>query len=252
MPTRPNHRRRWILALCAAATPALAGCTPHDAEVMRSNDQREIDAAVHWLSTYGAHPTISTIGDAREPIFIVRVDASEEIGSRALLHQLELPRAEEPEGESIGMLPTPADDRLKLIRSRQAELSAAMEMDSRVIAARVHLVLPPGKEVGRSTEQVVPQASVMIKYVGDADPNELASMARTLVAHGVDGISSVEQVGVTTTRVDPARIELEAERGDNTAALRTQRNTLGFTSGVLLLAFVGALTAYLRGFGQRA
>jgi type III secretory pathway lipoprotein EscJ len=232
----------------------LSGCTEKTVEVLRSKDQRDANAAVHWLERYGGHPSVEKAGDAREPIYVVTVPPGEHNGARALLHQLALPAPLNVTNDTGGLLPGPDDSLQKAIRLRQRELESAIEMDPQVVSAIVNLVLPPVRSGTRRNETIVPQASVMVAYIGENTPSALEATVRTIVAHGVEGIANPETVSVSLVRVEPIPIadgSTASTDFDELQKLRLQRTTFGAASLVLLLGFAALLVSYLRGLGLR-
>lgn len=258
---RPTARNRFpastsaAIALCACLS-ALQGCDEESVEVLRTPDQSELNAAIHYIGRAGGHPTALTTGSGGKPVYVVRVPPSEQHDARALLHQLSLPRPAEPETGATGISESMSESQLRPVRDRQRSLKTMIEALPGVVRAEVTVVLRP-RQVAGARSDVEPQASVVVTHVHEAaeSSEELRRTVEGLVRNGVEGIdrNSADAVRVVVRRVH--LVSIQAQRAvvveeATLARLGLQRNALGASSAVLLAGFLGLLGIYARGVGM--
>jgi type III secretion protein J len=86
-----------------------------------------------------------------------------------------------------GMISTPLEERVRYIHGLSAELEFTLQQFDRVVAARVHVVLPervaPGEPIQPSS------AAVFIKYVPPLDEDTVIPRIRNLVASSIPGLA---------------------------------------------------------------
>jgi type III secretion protein J len=86
-----------------------------------------------------------------------------------------------------GMISTPLEERVRYIHGLSAELEFTLQQFDRVVAARVHVVLPervaPGEPIQPSS------AAVFVKYVPPLDEDMIIPRIRNLVAASIPGLS---------------------------------------------------------------
>jgi type III secretion protein J len=127
----------------AAALVLLSACA--DEELLRGLDDEQAREVLAALAEAGldARAARGDGPDAPAAVSVPRPDAAQ---ARRLLSAQGLPRARPPGLEQVfgkaALVPTPVEERARLLLALQGELSRTLEALDGVISARVHLALP--------------------------------------------------------------------------------------------------------------
>jgi type III secretion protein J len=149
-----------------------------------------------------------------------------------------------------GMISTPLEERVRYIHGLSAELESTLLQFDRVVAARVHVVLPeriaPGEPIQPSS------AAVFVKYVAPLDEDTVVPRIRNMVASSIPGLggdegrrkvtvvltaSELSAPAVEWTTVGPFRVMADSAGSLGAALLALLAlGLLGLALGLLLLA----------------
>lgn len=207
-----------VMALVLAGA-MLPGCEQRETLVTVDSQREAIEILVELarVSVEGAKVQTQTVN--RKPVQAITLPTSEIGRGRTLLLQRDLPRRERGGLESFvasaGVIPTPADERAKLMHAISGELERTLEAIGGVSRARVHVVLPekdsfsPSAGVSASDGHVT--AAVLLVVApppGDSQPaaltvaeskKPLADAAKELVSHAVPGLDPSHVTVVTSS-----------------------------------------------------
>lgn len=144
-----------------------------------------------------------------------------------------------------GMISTPLEERVRYIHGLSAELEFTLQQFDRVIAARVHVVLPervaPGEPIQPSS------AAVFIKYRPPLDEDTIVPRIRNLVASSIPGLSGEEgrsKVSVVLTASEASAPDVE---WTTVGPFRVMADSAGVLSGTLIVLLLIGLAGL--GFG---
>ena len=178
-----------VTSLCACSEQIQQGLDERQAnEVQTVLLEQGIDA--RKMATSGKKPTWA--------IEVPRDQASDAI---RILNQEQLPRPKPPElAESNSLVPTPAEERNRLMARLSVEISQTLEAVDGVISARVHVVVPPAPRLGQPPGPS--KASVFLRVRKDhaARLSAMKSDLRSLVAGGVENLKP-EDVSLVVSEV---------------------------------------------------
>lgn len=140
-----------------------------------------------------------------------------------------------------GMISSPMEERVRYLHGLSAELESTMMQFDRVVAARVHVVLPeriaPGEPVQPSS------AAVFIKYRPPLDEDAVAPRVRRLVASSIPGLAGDEarsKVSVVMVPGEPPTPGIAWTMLGPFTVAQASSTGLGLTLGALLLVALGA------------
>jgi type III secretion protein J len=196
-PRRPPRRRRRPASprgelLLLLALLALAGCGRE--EVVHGLDEPAANEVLVALDE-GGIAAEKRREDGTEERWAVAVPAGAAAPAQRLLAERALPRARAAGfGEVFGkgsMVPTATEERALYLHALAGELARSVEAIDGVVAARVHLALPPHEPL-RTTPAPPARAAVLVKVRpgarGRVEP--LAPGIQSLVAGAVAGLDA--------------------------------------------------------------
>jgi type III secretion protein J len=235
-----------VRRIAVAALIALAGCGRD--EVVHGLDEGQANAVVVALDEAGIAAEKRRDDAGSEERWAVAVPAGVAAHARRVLSERGLPRPRAPGFAEVfgegSMVPTPTEERALYLHALAGELSRTVEAIDGVVAARVHLALPPHDPL-RPGPAAPPRAAVLVKASpgarGRIEP--LTPGVRALVAGAVEGL-------------DPATVSVVVTEAAAVAVARApapsrRRAILAGLAGVALvgagIAASGSLRARLAG-----
>ncbi len=209
-PSREPARRRRALRLAAPLTAlALAGCGRE--EVLHGLEESQANQVLVALEEGGVRATKQR-EEGGDGAWRVEVGPAESARAQQLIAEAELPRRRPPGfGEVFGkgsLVPTPVEERALYLHALSGELARSVEAIDGVLAARVHLALPPLESLRLEPSPPV-RAAVLVK----ARPGSrvriepLAPGIQALVAGAVTGLDPAAVTVVVTEAAPVARGE---------------------------------------------
>jgi type III secretion protein J len=189
------------------AAIALAACGRD--EVLHGLEESQANQALVALEEGGVSAAKQR-EEGSEGAWRVEVGRSESARARQLLAERDLPRQRPPGfGEVFGkgsVVPTPVEERALYLHALSGELARSVEAIDGVLAARVHLALPPSDSL-RLEPLPPPRAAVLVKarpgWRARLDP--LAPGIQSLVAGAVSGLAPAA-VSVIVTEAAPVAL----------------------------------------------
>lgn len=170
---------RWAIlgffVLLCLFTLVMGGCEPRSDRLVGVSSERdalEVLVALEDAGIGGA--TLDAQKDARQTTWVVRVPVQSLQASRKALVERNLPR-EHKTGlaelvDSGGIIPTPSDERARLMAAMAGDLERTLESITGVVQARVNVVLPIADPLGDARgPSGRASASVLVKY----DPSRM-------------------------------------------------------------------------------
>jgi type III secretion protein J len=148
--------------------------------------------------------------------------------------------------EALGegaLVPSRTSEHARLVTGMAGELERSLRDVEGVLAARVHLAVPPKDALGIGDTPEAPTASVLLRHRGATPPMTQSDIQR-LVAGAVPGLSA-EEVSVVTTPVPEALTRRErplAHFGPITVA-RTSLTSLRIAVAIVVTVLLGLLAA---------
>ncbi|MEZ5356665.1 MAG: hypothetical protein R2762_28850 [Bryobacteraceae bacterium] len=103
--------------------------------------------------------------------------------------------------ENSGLIPTPGEEKARLLTALSGELSKTLRSLSGVADARVHVVIPENSPLVDRAQWSPTTASVLIKHTGATPPVDEAGI-KNLVSRGVEGLQP-DHVAVLFQRITP-------------------------------------------------
>jgi len=176
----------------AAAALILGACA--DEEVLRGLDGEQAREALAALAASGVEGR-EVRGDGPDAPASIAVPRGEAARARRLLAAEGLPRARPPGLAQLfgaqGLVPTPVEERARLLLGLQGELARTLEAVDGVVAARVHLALPAPDPL-RPEPPRPARASVLLRCRPGARERleGLAEGIRQLVAGSAEGLAA--------------------------------------------------------------
>jgi type III secretion protein J len=183
----------------------LGGCSREP--ILHALDERQANQVLTALDESGLAGS-KRRDEATESGWMVEVPASEAVRARRILSERELPRPEMGGFASVfsrgSIVPTPGEERARLLQALAGELSRSVEAVDGVVEARVHLALPPEDPL-RAGPVPPPRGAVLVKVRPGARPRvePLSPGIRSLVAGAVAGLDPA-QVAVVLAEASPA------------------------------------------------
>jgi type III secretion protein J len=190
----------WLLV-------AVAGCGREP--ILHGLDERQANQVLTALDESGLSAAKQR-DEGTEAAWRVEVPGSEAARARRILSERELPR---PESGGFAqafarqsLVPTPAEERARLLQALAGELSRTVEAVDGVVEARVHLALAPDDPL-RAGLAPRPRGAVLVKVRPGARPRvePLAPGIRSLVAGAVAGLDPAD-VAVVLAEASPAPV----------------------------------------------
>ncbi len=184
---------RLLRGLALAALAGAAGCGRD--EILHGLEERQANQVLVALDDGGLAGE-KRLDEGTEGRWVVEVPRGEAARARRLLAERELPRPEAPGFAAVfakgSVVPTPAEDRARLLQALSGELSRSVEALDGVVEARVHVALPPDDPLrGTATPA---RGSVLVKVRAGARPavETQAGGIRALVAGAVPGLEAAQ------------------------------------------------------------
>lgn len=190
---------RWSACLLALA---LVGC---DTSLRDDLTEAQADDIVAMLQQEGMSASKKR---SENGTWSVAVDGGNDVGAEQLVHLYGLPRRHHPDVAEIfpgnGLLPSEMEEHARYQFALGQELSSTIEQIDGVLAARVHVAIPPRNP--RVAEPPKPTASVFVRYRSDQRVDMMKTQIRTLVAQALPGGSAAE-VSVLAVPVYPPPLQ---------------------------------------------
>ncbi len=193
--------RSWLAAAPVAAL--LAGCAvPVAADLDEGNANRVVVVLDEGGITATKEPDPDNEGRWR-----ITVQKNDSPGAVALLEDNNLPPPAAPGVlEALGdgsIVPSRASEHARLVAGTAGELERSFREVDGILAARVHLAVPPKDTLTLGSETKPPTASVLLRHRGPTLPLAELDVQR-LVAGAVSGLEP-QQVSVVATPVPGSR-----------------------------------------------
>lgn len=216
---------RWLLPISLLVV--ICGCDEEALVTLPS--EKEANRVLVALETRGIHTARKKEdkSDRRHIQWKIFVSEEQTARARQWLVRLDLPREEAPGFESLfqekSLIPSKAQERARLMVATAGELSRTFEAFDRVIAARVHLVLPE-ERFGGDCDCSKATAAVLIKYVPLEDRQKKQSSP--VQGHSDDGGELPEPAGDGDAPADA-----DSEHGGEVAGSADAHPQTGDASG---------------------
>jgi type III secretion protein J len=220
---------------CLALLCTVVGC---EAQVQHGLDEKEANEIQAALTGHGIESSKVPEG-GRKPSWAVAVPSRRASEAVQVLAEQGLPRVHseglrETYGKG-GLVPSASEERALYMGALSGELSQTLESYEGVLAARVHLVLPPAPRSGIPQEPA--KAAVFLKIRPDSKGQleKARDDIRALVAGSVDGLRAQDVTLVlsesTSRRSDVAAASLASASPD----------AMGLATPVCLVSGAGVL-----------
>ncbi len=233
----------------------LPGCEQRETLVTVDSQREAIEILVELarVPVVGAKVQAQTVN--RKQVQAITLPTSEIARGRTLLLERDLPRRERGGLESFvasaGVIPTPADERAKLMHAISGELERTLEAIAGVSRARVHVVLPekdsfsPSAGVSASDGHVT--AAVLLVVVPPKEESQpaaltvaenkkpLAEAAKELVSHAVPGLDP-SHVTVVTSSLPVINTDTSGTPNSDVAEANKELESLRSVTPMLLIA----------------
>lgn len=227
----------------------LVGC---ESELAAGLPDEQAGALVVALDEAGIAAGRELDGASDPPLYRVTVSPDDVADALAVMRAEGLPRAE-PSGlaETFGegsLVPTPTEERARLIAALSGELARSIEEIDGVLVARVHLALPEPATLALDAPPPQPRASVLIRYRGEVAPYDEGAVRR-LVAGAIDHLDEANVAIVGVSSPPPPELEGRLAHVGPIAVTRGSATTLKLVLGaslalnvIVALALVAVLT----------
>jgi type III secretion protein J len=230
-------------ALLAALAAFAVGCSvPVTGGLDDAEANRVVVALAHASVEATKEPDPSAEGRWR--VSVMRDDVA---AALATMHDEELPRSAPPGVlEAIGkgsLVPSEAAEHAQLVAGVAGDLQRSLESIDGVLAARVHLNVPPPSPLRDPSPSSLAHgtASVLLEHRGSTPPISADAVAR-LVAGGVAGLMPTDVAVVMVSRPAPPAIGNELGHIGPIAVSRASMQKLQ-AALIALVAVVAALSA---------
>lgn len=243
-----------VHATALAALVLAAACTVPVAVGLDEQDANRVTAELAGANI-AADKAPDPDAERKWRIEVLRDDAAHAV---SVLAGANLPRARSPglldALDSHALVPSRAAEHTKLLAGMSGELERTLTGLDGVVAARVHLAVPPPDRLS-DAQPVPPSASVLVQYRGDHTPLP-ATDVQKLVAGAVPGLSSdrvavvLSPVGATVVRPDLVRLGPFATTRSSAAKLKLLLGAAALLN-VLLVAFAVVLWSRVREVRRR-
>jgi type III secretion protein J len=230
---------------------ALAGC---EAELAAGLPDDQASALVVALDGAGIAAGRELDGANDPPRYRVTVSPDDVADALSVMRAEGLPR-EEPAGlaETFGegsLVPTPTEERARLVAALSGELARSIEEIDGVLVARVHLSLPESETLALDAPPPVPRASVLIRYRGEVAPYDEGAIRR-LVAGGIDHLEEANVAIVGVASAPAPELERRLAHVGPIAVTRGSATTLRWILGASLALNVLVALALVAVLGRR-
>ncbi|MEZ5403579.1 MAG: hypothetical protein R2729_28120 [Bryobacteraceae bacterium] len=190
-------------------TALLTGCLKH--ELQSGLTEHESQEIIVLLEEHGLRGVRKAAAEGKqskgEPQWTVYVQGGSQELVRAwrVLHENGLPRERVKGFEQVysnsGIIPTPGEEKARLLAALSGELSRTLRSIDGVADARVHVVIPDNSPLVDRAQWSPTTASVLIKHVSAKAPLDEAAI-RNLVSRGVEGLQP-DNVAVVFQKIVP-------------------------------------------------
>ena len=238
------------LAVALLLPLTLGGCT---VPVAADLDEGSANQVVVALDEGGVNATKERDPDS-EGRWRVTVPQSDGLTAAAILEQNNLPPDAAPGVlDALGdgsLVPSRASEHARLVAGTAGELERSLREVDGILAARVHLAVPPKDALSLGQAPQSPTASVLLRHHGATLPLTEADIQR-LVAGAVPGLAP-DHVSVVATPVPDARSPVDRSLthfGPITvtrSSLPPLRVVVGAVVAINLALLVAVLLAWLR------
>lgn len=203
---RPHGTRLRGLALVAIA--GTVGCGRD--EILHDLEERQANQVLVALDGGGLAGE-KRRDEGSEGRWLVEVPRGDAARAQRLLAERELPRPEAPGFAAVfakgSVVPTPAEDRARLLQALSGELSRSVEALDGVIEARVHVALPPEDPLRGATPPARGSVLVKVRAGARARVEAQAGGIQALVAGAVPGLEAAQVAVVISESTAVARAE---------------------------------------------
>ncbi|MFC1705327.1 hypothetical protein ACFL59_00715 [Planctomycetota bacterium] len=157
--------RSALLVVAVVAVTLLSGCKE---DIVYGVSQAEALEIVVKLGQHGIPATTQPEKSDKEPRFTIQVDGQSVLEAKELLLRQQLPKAQ-PAGlrtlfETQSMIPTSAEEKVRILIGLQGDLSATLETIDNVVDAQVHIVMPEANPLQSDSDRTDARAAVLMKY----------------------------------------------------------------------------------------
>lgn len=166
--------RLVIFAISLVLLLPLTGCGDGPESLIQLNSQKEANEVLVALARGNVtSATVTREVVSREDVWTIKVRPEEVAHARELLLQYDLPHERHSGYDDMlanqGIIPSPSDDRARLMHAMAGELERTFELYDQVVSARVHVVLPQSEPLRRRGQAAdTPTALVVIKYLQES------------------------------------------------------------------------------------
>jgi type III secretion protein J len=180
------------LPLALLSLPGSWGCGRE--EILHGLEERQANQVLVALDEGGLRGE-KRRDDGAEGRWLVEVADADAARAQRLLAERELPRPEAPGFAAVfgkgSVVPTPAEDRARLLQALSGELSRTIEAVDGVVEARVHVAVPPDEPL-RGATPTPSRGSVLVRIRPGARDRVEAQAAgiQALVAGAVPGLEA--------------------------------------------------------------
>ncbi|MFC3374896.1 type III secretion system inner membrane ring lipoprotein SctJ [Rugamonas sp. CCM 8940] len=144
-----------------------------------------------------------------------------------------------------GMISTPLEERVRYIHGLSAELESTLLQFDRVVAARVHVVLPeriaPGEPIQPSS------AAVFVKYLAPLDEDTVVPRIRNMVASSIPGLGGDEGRRKVTVVLTPSELSAPAVEWTTVGPFRVMSDSADGLGATLLALLALGLAGVVLG-----
>ena len=169
-------------------------------QIQQGLDERQANEVQTVLLEQGIDAR-KKISAGKKPTWAIEVPREQASDAIRVLNKEQLPRARPPEWEeSNSLVPTPAEERNRLMARLSVEIAQTLETVDGVVSARVHVVVPPAPRLGQPPSPS--KASVFLRARQDnaARVRAMKSELSALVAGGVENLKP-EDVSIIVSEV---------------------------------------------------
>ena len=195
-------------ALALLAVAGAVGCARE--EILHGLEERQANQVLVALDDGGLAGE-KRRDEGSEGRWLVEVARGDAARAQRLLAERELPRPEAPGFAAVfakgSVVPTPAEDRARLLQALSGELSRSVEALDGVIEARVHVALPPEDPLRGAPPPVRGSVLVKVRAGERARVESQAGGIRALVAGAVPGLEAAQVAVVVSESTAVSRVE---------------------------------------------
>lgn len=240
----------WQCCVLVCAALLLTGCLKQELKTGLSEQEAdEIIVALKESGIDAARERDAKAKDKGPGSWTVNVKGGDQnlVLAWRILQEKGLPR-EKSKGldemfSSGGLIPTPSEEKARLMLALSGELCRTLKMVAGVVDARVHLVLPDNSPLLEANQRSPTTASVLIKYTGAQAPLNDEEV-KSLIARGIEGLQP-DNVAVVFKPVPASSVSRDI------AWYLGNQQILVVSLGLLGLSSMGCLALAARGRQQR-